>query len=201
MFLRSFRRILGGRVRFLIHVYFHHRIVDVELHSDYLCRLFMYHCRATSQTLKVMAVTCPLINDGAVILVGFVYSVSVVVNMPLTLLNPLVVLVQKSQNILLMAAAYKAGDDNSGVPLESTSSLLGDTATNSNSTNSLHPLRSSPPHASQVERNASGDINDDEQNLRTTCDGCTISKIKCDGGHPCKRCLRRRSECVYREKK
>ncbi|CAM9635704.1 unnamed protein product, partial [Choristocarpus tenellus] len=41
----------------------------------------------------------------------------------------------------------------------------------------------------------------DSENLRTTCDGCTASKVKCDGGQPCKRCARRRSPCVYREKR
>lgn len=60
----------------------------------------------------------------------------------------------------------------------------------------------SPPAGVGVDRNVSLlDLNDDENNLRTTCDGCTIGKIKCDGGHPCKRCLRRGSQCIYREKK
>ncbi|CAM9268884.1 unnamed protein product [Ectocarpus sp. 6 AP-2014] len=59
-----------------------------------------------------------------------------------------------------------------------------------------------PPPPGGVDRNVSLlDLNDDENNLRTTCDACTIGKIKCDGGHPCKRCQRRGSECVYREKK
>ncbi|CAM9512079.1 unnamed protein product, partial [Hapterophycus canaliculatus] len=53
-----------------------------------------------------------------------------------------------------------------------------------------------------VERDVSLlDLNDDDNNLRTTCDSCTVGKIKCDGGKPCKRCQRRGSECVYREKK
>jgi len=44
-------------------------------------------------------------------------------------------------------------------------------------------------------------ITDDDKILRTTCDRCTIGKIKCDGGQPCKRCRRRGDECIYREKK
>ncbi|CAM9515696.1 unnamed protein product [Pylaiella littoralis] len=60
-------------------------------------------------------------------------------------------------------------------------------------------------HPTGIERTSGAasllELHDDENNLRTTCDGCTIGKIKCDGGHPCKRCLRRGSECVYREKK
>lgn len=59
-----------------------------------------------------------------------------------------------------------------------------------------------PVPVAGVDRNVSLlDLGEDENNLRTTCDGCTIGKIKCDGGHPCKRCLRRGSECIYREKK
>lgn len=64
------------------------------------------------------------------------------------------------------------------------------------------PQQSSTPPPTGVDRNVSLlDLGEDENNLRTTCDGCTIGKIKCDGGHPCKRCLRRGSECIYREKK
>ncbi|CBJ27453.1 conserved unknown protein [Ectocarpus siliculosus] len=59
-----------------------------------------------------------------------------------------------------------------------------------------------PPPPGGVDRNVSlPDLNDDENNFRTTCDACTLGKIKCDGGHPCRRCQRRGSECVYREKK
>ena len=55
-----------------------------------------------------------------------------------------------------------------------------------------------------MDRNVTHEIavsNEEESNLRITCDECTIGKIKCDGGRPCKRCARRGSECIYREKK
>lgn len=40
-----------------------------------------------------------------------------------------------------------------------------------------------------------------EWNLRTTCDGCTVSKVRCNGKKPCARCERRGEECVYSEKR
>ncbi|KAG5180045.1 hypothetical protein JKP88DRAFT_325261 [Tribonema minus] len=40
-----------------------------------------------------------------------------------------------------------------------------------------------------------------EWNLRTTCDGCTVSKVRCNGKKPCARCERRNEECVYSEKR
>ncbi|CAM9723035.1 unnamed protein product, partial [Discosporangium mesarthrocarpum] len=49
-------------------------------------------------------------------------------------------------------------------------------------------------------RQDSSDEDHHDDNLRTTCDGCTISKVKCDGGHPCKRCVRKELTCIYREK-
>lgn len=97
-----------------------------------------------------------------------------------------------------MAAAYKAGDDASGPNPQSNPSPLGRTDS-AGSDNPQQPK--SPPNPTGVERNTSGDTNEEESNLRRTCDSCTISKIKCDGGQPCKRCQRRRSQCVYREKK
>ncbi|CAN0257195.1 unnamed protein product, partial [Phaeothamnion confervicola] len=34
---------------------------------------------------------------------------------------------------------------------------------------------------------------------KRACDGCYISKVRCDGGFPsCPRCKRRGVECIYR---
>lgn len=114
-----------------------------------------------------------------------------------------------------MAAAYKAGDDihNDSSPLPQPSPLLtGNNLNNHNSTSNTNISRSTVRASSSAggshgsgnpldRSNSAADYNEDDQNLRTTCDGCTISKIKCDGGHPCKRCQRRRQQCVYSEKK
>jgi len=37
--------------------------------------------------------------------------------------------------------------------------------------------------------------------LRSTCDGCTVSKVRCNGGRPCARCVRRNDQCIYSEKR
>ncbi|CAM9725479.1 unnamed protein product, partial [Phaeothamnion confervicola] len=41
----------------------------------------------------------------------------------------------------------------------------------------------------------------ESEQMRSTCDACTRSKIKCEGGLPCARCNRRKVECVYTEKR
>lgn len=122
------------------------------------------------------------------------------------------------QNTLLMAAAYRSGDDhNSGsteTPSPTSFRLEGNNPANAAGGSSIGGYNAGgimmlPPTPAPVEHRSSYisagagalEPNDDEHNLRTTCDGCTISKIRCDGGHPCKRCLRRRVDCVYREKK
>lgn len=145
------------------------------------------------------------------------------------------------QNTLLMAAAFRAGNDtgsstSSSAPLRGSSlpanhNNSSDNNKNNNNSkdgqnmpavgsNSHHDsIRNmiagaakrqyvapptSPPQPAHCPNGGQGvgvEMHDDEHNLRTTCDGCTISKVKCDGGHPCKRCQRRRVECVYREKK
>jgi len=41
-------------------------------------------------------------------------------------------------------------------------------------------------------------VMNDRVKLRTACDHCTASKVRCDGGTPCARCLRTQTDCYYR---
>lgn len=117
------------------------------------------------------------------------------------------------QDTLLMAAAYRKGDGDITIePRDSPASsqfLSADHRTNRNdhsgqgndSTMTRHPAASTSSAGSNSQERSPTLLESPDDNLRTTCDSCTISKIKCDGGHPCKRCQRRKSECVYSEKK
>jgi Fungal Zn(2)-Cys(6) binuclear cluster domain len=40
-----------------------------------------------------------------------------------------------------------------------------------------------------------------DENMRSACDGCTYSKIRCVGGRPCARCRKRGTACVFSEKR